>query len=484
MFQTQAKIFGRLHMLLDFCLVSLAFVVSVELQHWVPMTDFIYQFAGIEIPLQVYPTDMYTFYILVGAIYWVFALRSFEAYYSIRKTSYPELAWTVFKAVAIAATFFGTIVFIIEAEQFNRGLFLLIFVTSLLFLLLEKFAILFFLHAIREKGYNYRQFLIVGSGVRAIRFAELLEKHSEWGLRLLGFVDEPERVGREVAGKKVIGSFDDLQEILDNNVIDEVVFCLPRKWMDKLEKYVLICEDVGVRAHLPLDFFNISIAHPKLTEFGNTPLLSLVSTPSQPGGLFIKRGMDIVISAVLVAVLSPLFLLVFLAIKLTSSGPVIFKQERTGRNGREFTMYKFRTMVVGAEEMLEGMKALNEGSGPVFHSRSDPRLTRAGKFIRKFSLDELPQFWNVLIGDMSLVGPRPPLFEEVAGYERWQRRRLSFRPGIVCLWQVTKRYQPDFEEWVKMDLEYIDNWSLALDLKILILTIPAVFKGMMHWRRA
>lgn len=484
MIEEREKLFSNLHFLLDIFVVGFSFFISIELQYSPYIADFIGQLANIQIPMQLYPFNAYIFYIIMGTLYWVFALRSYEVYSTIRHISYPKLTWLVFKSVLIAAMLFGTIIFIADAKQFNRGLMLIIFVVSLAVLLLEKYIILHFLHLIRRKGYSYHQFLIIGSGERAKQFARSLKAHSEWGLKLIGFVDEPERVGQEIEGNKVIGSFDELEKILDNNIVDEVVFCMPRKWMDKLEEYIIICERVGVKVYLALDIFNTAIAQPKFSELGNVPLLCLESTPSHPLGLFIKRTMDIVISAVLLIILSPLFLFIYLAIKFDSHGPVIFKQERTGKNGRHFIMYKFRTMKVGSENMLDEIKALNEGDGPIFHSRSDPRVTKAGKVIRKFSLDELPQLWNVLIGDMSLVGPRPPLFDEVKGYERWQRRRLSFRPGIVCLWQVMKRYQPGFEEWVKMDLEYIDNWSIGLDLKILFLTIPAVFKSIRYWKSA
>ncbi|MBI5787397.1 MAG: sugar transferase [Candidatus Schekmanbacteria bacterium] len=484
MLKEQAKKFGQFHMVFEYFLVGLAFFLAIELQQVEVVTGFISQLTGIGWPEELYPYSYYNFYIAIGALYWVLALRSYGAYGSVRKFSYSKLTWVVLKAVLVSAMLFDTIVFVIDARQFNRGLFILIFVLSLSILLVERYLLLFALHTLRRRGYNYRQFIIVGTGSRARRFAQMLESHQEWGFKFLGYVDEPELVGREIAGKKVIGSFADFEKILDNNIIDEVVFCMPRKWLDKLEQYIMLCEKVGIKVHLALDLFNTVIAKPRLTEFENTPLLTLDTIPIQSWELLFKRCTDIFISAFSLVVTAPLMLLIAVAIRLDSPGAAIFKQERIGKNGRKFAMYKFRTMIVDAEKQLADIKALNESQGPVFHSRSDPRVTRVGKIIRKLSFDELPQLWNVFIGDMSLVGPRPPVQNEVREYERWQRRRLSFRPGIVCLWQVSKRYQPNFDEWVRMDLEYIDNWSLALDFRILLGVIPALFRGLKHWKQA
>ena len=205
--------------------------------------------------------------------------------------------------------------------------------------------------------------------------------------------------------------------------------------------------------------------------------MRLETTPGLPWQLFIKRGTDFIVSFVGLVLLAPVFLLTALTIKLSSRGPLFFKQERNGMNGRKFTLLKFRSMVVGAEKMQEELLALNEMDGPVFKIRNDPRMTKIGKFLRKTSLDELPQIINVLKGDMSLVGPRPPIPGEVTNYETWQRRRLSMRPGVTCFWQISGRNEINFEQWMKLDLEYIDNWSLWLDFKILLKTVPVVLFG-------
>jgi exopolysaccharide biosynthesis polyprenyl glycosylphosphotransferase len=207
------------------------------------------------------------------------------------------------------------------------------------------------------------------------------------------------------------------------------------------------------------------------------PILTYSTTPTNVLQLFAKRAIDVVVSVSLLVIALPVILAIAAAIKVSSGGAVLFRQTRCGLNGRIFTLYKFRTMVEGAEERRRELQHLNEMNGPVFKVRADPRVTVFGRFLRKFSLDELPQLWNVLRGDMSLVGPRPPIPEEVAQYQRWQRRRLSMKPGLTCLWQISGRNELDFDRWMELDLEYIDSWSPMLDLKILVKTIPVVLSG-------
>ena len=226
-----------------------------------------------------------------------------------------------------------------------------------------------------------------------------------------------------------------------------------------------------------LNFFPHSIARIELHELEGFPLLSFSTTPTNEALLFIRRIMDIVLTVILAPFMLAVMAAAALLIKVTSPGPVLFKQERCGLNGRVFTMYKLRSMIDNAEQLRCELEALNEMDGPVFKSSRDPRVTPVGKFIRRFSIDEFPQIYNVLRGDMSLVGPRPPLPQEVAKYARWQKRRLSMKPGITCLWQISGRNKVSFEDWMKLDLTYIDNWSLLLDLKILLKTVPVVLLG-------
>jgi exopolysaccharide biosynthesis polyprenyl glycosylphosphotransferase len=242
----------------------------------------------------------------------------------------------------------------------------------------------------------------------------------------------------------------------------------------RCESQLVKCEEVGIKIHIRADFAHSIFSRTYLSAVSGIPILTLASTPHAGTDIFLKRLMDIAASFAGLVVAAPFMLLVGLFIKLDSRGPVLFRQVRTGLNGRRFVLLKFRSMTHDAEHQQDALNGLNEMSGPVFKLRMDPRVTRVGAFLRRTSLDELPQLWNVLMGDMSLVGPRPPLPSEVSRYQRWQRRRLSMKPGLTCLWQASGRNEIDFDEWMRMDMEYIDNWSLSRDIKIILRTIPAV----------
>jgi exopolysaccharide biosynthesis polyprenyl glycosylphosphotransferase len=244
-----------------------------------------------------------------------------------------------------------------------------------------------------------------------------------------------------------------------------------------IQDIIRLCEIEGVEVWLLGSFFKTSVARARVDEFQDLPMLTFSTTPSASWALFTKRLLDLAGSFVLLALTSPIILAAALAIKWTSPGTIIFRQERCTLYGRTFTMYKFRTMVDEAEQLRTELEARNEQAGPVFKIREDPRITPVGRFIRRYSIDELPQLINVLKGDMSLVGPRPPIPSEVAKYESWQRRRLSMRSGITCIWQTMGRNEVTFEDWMKLDLEYIDRWSLLLDAQILLRTPAVVLRG-------
>ncbi|HQG45873.1 MAG TPA: sugar transferase, partial [bacterium] len=283
--------------------------------------------------------------------------------------------------------------------------------------------------------------------------------------------------GKEVDGYRVIGRIQDIPFIVKRVVIDRVIFVVPRLWLHRIEEAILSCEELGISTSIALDLFNIHIARTRQTDFNGFPLLEFETFHAKEWQLFIKRIMDLAIASVSLAIFSPVLLLVAVLIKLTSKGPVLFKQTRIGLNGRKFTLYKFRSMVEDAEARKKDLLQQNEMDGPVFKIKRDPRITTIGWIIRKTSIDELPQLFNVLMGDMSVVGPRPPLICEVEDYKVWQRRRLSLKPGITCIWQVSGRNKIGFDKWMKMDLEYIDTWSLWLDVKILFKTFFVVLTG-------
>jgi exopolysaccharide biosynthesis polyprenyl glycosylphosphotransferase len=424
------------------------------------------------------PISYYLFLLYIILPLWAILLYYNGAYQSIRTLSFFHTVWPVLKTVFTGGAILITILFIFKLQTISRALILLFLFSNAFFLIVQRACIYFFFHHIRRKGFNYRNILIVGTGKRAMAFTQTILNHKDWGLKIVGFIDkEPSMVGQEILGKKVIGLISDIPDILTKEQIDEVMFVGPRNWLDQIDRVILSCEKIGIKARIVCNFNAESSSKIHLDTLADWPLLTF-RPPPHYGELFaVKRAVDILFSVTILLVASPLLLLIILGIKLASPGPVLFKQERCGLNGRRFKLLKFRTMVNNAEEIKSRVEHLNEMSGPVLKVRNDPRITPLGRLLRKFSLDEFPQFINVLKGDMSIVGPRPPLPDEVEKYEYIQRRRLSVKPGITCLWQVNGRHKIDFSEWVKLDLEYIDGWSLALDMKIIVKTIPAVLKG-------
>lgn len=267
-----------------------------------------------------------------------------------------------------------------------------------------------------------------------------------------------------------------LPRMLGGQIVDEVIFDVDSSRLPALEEVFLECDEEGVRTRVAVDFFPHVNSEITLDRVGDAPLLTFTAAPLDDLRLSLKRAFDVVVSLAALILLSPFFLVVVALIKLASPGPLIFKQARCGLNGRRFTMYKFRSMVEQADKMKPQLEHLNERQ-IAFKMTRDPRVTRVGRWLRKFSIDELPQLYNVLRGDMSIVGPRPPLPEEVDRYERWQRRRLRMRPGLTCLWAVSGRDLIDFNSWMRMDIKYIENWSLKLDWSIILRTIPHVLAG-------
>ncbi len=346
--------------------------------------------------------------------------------------------------------------------------------------------LLFRLTAGRVVGVIRREFaaphyvMVVGTGERALRIGRLLEESAVYGVRLRGFLNEQTGAAPgEIALGAVhpVRPIGELPSILRQHVVDEVVFAVGSESLADLEEIFLLCDEEGVRTRVAVDFFPHVNSTVSLDRFGTIPLLTFSAAPYDEIRLLVKRSTDVVIAAAGLLVLAPLMALTALVIRLTSPGPAIFRQVRCGLNGRRFVFYKFRSMVENAEDLKPSLAHLNARDEVVFKIPRDPRLTAVGRYLRKFSIDEWPQLWNVLRGDMSLVGPRPAVPSEVDQYQRWQRRRLRMRPGLTCLWAICGRDQVDFETWMKMDMQYIDNWSLALDWKILLRTIPRVLTG-------
>ena len=321
--------------------------------------------------------------------------------------------------------------------------------------------------------------VVVGSGDRAIEIGRQVEAARDYGMRLLTFIDTGTKLGQTVRleSEYPVQPLDELPSLLRREVIDEIIFTVEREELGELEDIFVRCDEEGVRTRVMLDFFPHVHSRVYLEHFGAVPLLTFSASPHDEVRLLIKRLADMIVAATALAVLAIPMLIILALVRATSQGPAIFRQVRCGLNGRRFGFYKFRSMVENAEELKSRLAHLNERDGPVFKIAKDPRLTVLGYYLRRFSIDEWPQFWNILKGDMSFVGPRPAVPSEVAQYKTWQRRRLRMRPGLTCLWAIRGRDRVDFDTWMKLDLEYIDNWSLWLDAKILLQSISQVLAG-------
>lgn len=468
----------RLMIAADIIVVAVSFILTYFLRaniHSFYKLDLIPSRQVIGAPA---PLDMYLWLLLFILPIWSGLLYFQGMYKSFRTRKVIEIAWIIVRTSFFGILLFGSAVFIFKLHYVSRVFMLLFTALSACFLSIEKGLLVSIFRVARKRGYNYRNLLIVGTGARADKFIHLVRQHKEWGLRIIGLIDDDaEKLGKEVLNIKIIGLLKDIPQILHENIIDEVIFVVPRSWLSRIEESILACEVEGVKTTIAMDLFNLKFAKARPTDLNGFPLLSFETTSEEQWKLFVKRGFDLVASFIGLFFLAPLFLIFAVAIKLTSEGPIFFKQKRCGVNGRIFTLLKFRTMVAGAEEMQDELLLKNEMSGPVFKMKDDPRVTPIGRFLRKTSIDELPQLINILRGEMSIVGPRPPLPGEVEKYDIWQRRRLSMKPGLTCLWQAGGRNKIDFDKWMELDLKYIDDWSLWLDFKIVIKTIPVVLLG-------
>lgn len=348
-------------------------------------------------------------------------------------------------------------------------------------LALGRAAVIALVSALHRRDRDLGSFVVVGSGSRARKLAAEIEANPAWGLRNRGhFDDAPLAADARRLGTLYLGGTKELGKLLCREAIDEVFVVLPRRYLcsESTAELVALCEAVGVEVTVASDLFSTHRARPQPHDLLGVPAMTFSNYPHRSmGQLAVKRALDVVGAALGIVLFSPLLLVAAIAIKLDSPGPVLFRQQRCTLRGRRFPFLKLRTMVVDAERHLAELRARNEVSGPVFKMKVDPRVTRVGRFLRRFSIDELPQLLNVLVGHMSLVGPRPPIPGEVDQYDLSERRRLSIRPGLTCLWQVGGRSLIPFEEWVRLDLQYIDRWSLGLDLRILLRTVPAVIRG-------
>ena len=389
-----------------------------------------------------------------------------------------HVARAVFRSTLSAVAVVGIGGVLVASPVLTSRSFLLTFLGTLLFLeLASGFALRYVLVSLRRRGSNLRHVLIVGSGPRAMRLVETLAERPEYGYHIEGYVDDDH--DHMVLQAKRLGELAALEAILDRVPVDEVFLCLPiRSAYDAMQSAIFRCEERGIPVHVPTDLYASAVARSTAHQVGEIPVLSMVSSGPMAGVPYmVKRVLDRVIAAVLLVLAAPLLAIVAGAIAATMGSPILFRQTRVGHHRRTFELYKFRTMVPDAEAQMQALEEKNEMDGPVFKLRDDPRITPLGHFLRRYSLDELPQLVNVLKGEMSLVGPRPLPLRDVERFdEAWLNRRFAVMPGLTCTWQVSGRNDVSFAEWIRMDLEYVDNWSLWRDLQLLARTVPAVFK--------
>jgi len=409
----------------------------------------------------------------------IFAL--FDLYNSRRLSTVKTEIKDIFYATSLG-TFVIYILSLLFSIEMVTPVFLISFWTGSTFItILARLVMRYTLKYIRRRGRNLRYLLIAGTNPRAIRSAKKIESRPDLGYVISGFIDKDWKGLSEFqnTGYRLLTDYNGFAEFIRNNVVDEVIISLPLKSLYQEASLIAnLCEMQGIIVrHLP-NIFNAEHAVLKLEDFENEPFVSHYRGSMEGWQVLVKEVLDRVLSLVLLLLLSPFFIIIAILVKITSLGPVFFIQDRVGLNKRRFRVYKFRTMVKDAEQKQTELEDFNEVSGPVFKIKNDPRITTIGKILRKTSIDELPQLYNVLKGDMSLVGPRALPVRDYNGFhEDWYRRRFSVRPGITCLWQVNGRCSIPFEKWMELDMEYIDHWSLWLDLKILTKTIPAVLRG-------
>ncbi len=412
---------------------------------------------------------------------WHLVLQLAGVYESKRLTSRRREIVGLLQAVAVASALAYLLSPLLGIGLFGGPFPPVFFATTAGAIVVSRVLLRRFLAVLRQHGRNLRFALIVGTNRRALAFARDLEERVELGYRIAGFVDDPgwegarelERTGR------LVGAIKDIPDLLRRGVVDEVFVFLPlRSYYEQGSVILGQCEEQGIPVTFPSSLFELKGAHVSADELGGGPVLTMACNGIDGWAAMTKRVIDVAFTAALLVVLAPVFALVAVLIKATSPGPVFFTQERVGLNKRRFRIIKFRTMVVDAEQRMRELEHLNEATGPVFKIKKDPRITPLGAVLRKTSIDELPQLVNVLKGDLSLVGPRPLPVRDYEGFDRdWHRRRFSVRPGITCLWQIGGRSNVSFERWMELDMQYIDTWSIWLDLKILLKTIPVVLRG-------
>jgi len=469
MLKQRARLVACLMGLFEMILVAVAFQVALRLRATYFMTPW-----GPLVGPDRYPPMIYAALPLWVGLFYLFGL-----YQSQRTQSYLHEIVRVISASLIGMLLIIAGVFIGKAAFVSRLLIVLFGLMAMTFLVIERMLLRAMARYARSHGRNSRQIIIVGTGRRAREVADRIEQNKHWGLQLVGYIQpHPHMTLTHLARIPVLGGMADLPRLLTSRVVDEIIFAVSRKDLEHMEEIFLLCESQGICTRVAVNFFPQMIAKVRLDEFHGVPLLTFSTTSHNEFALMAKRVFDFSVSFAVLVFFSPFWMGLMVLLWAISGRPIFFRQVRVGRNGRHFVLYKFRSMRADAEQIKKELAHLNQMEGPAFKIKEDPRITPLGRFLRRTSLDEIPQLYNVLCGEMSLVGPRPPLPEEVAQYDAPCRRRLSVKPGMTGLWQVYGRNAiTNFKKWVELDLHYIDHWSFFLDLKICFRTLLIVLLG-------
>ena len=403
-------------------------------------------------------------------------LSYFGAYRGPSEMRIGSYLWAVFRALALAIGVLLALLFVLRIHYVSR--IVIVGFAGLAFVALAGVRVAFRRYYVRsiKSGATSTRIIIIGTGERAKELSRKLHEQAEWGIKIIGHLDpDPQRVGWKILDAPVIGTIEDISRILKEKVVDEIIVAIPRSLLADAEPIAYACEEEGIKLRFMADVFSLHVARVRLTQAGDLPLLNLEPVAQDEGALLFKRCFDLTATLLSMPILLPLMGIIAIAIKLDSPGPVLFIQQRVGLKKRLFPMMKFRSMCDRAEDKMCDIEHLNQAQGPIFKMTDDPRITRVGRFIRKTSLDELPQLFNVIRGEMSLVGPRPMSIRDVDLFDKGiQRKRFSVKPGLTCIWQISGRSNLPFDKWLELDLQYIETWCLRLDFKILFKTIPAL----------
>lgn len=415
----------------------------------------------------IFNEEYYLAIFVLTIITWVILFRTHNPLPSLPDYSFKDVVYDVIKRVAVGTLFILSVTFLIKGMIISR-LFIIIFSVVNLFLLIAERRIYLYYNLMRyRRGEGLANILLVGGGRYAKNLSQLIETHADWGVRLVEMVDEK--------------SFMDVGYLhkIKAKHIDLVMFAAESMTVAEVDEYVKLLGESGIKSmvYLGTYFPKNRINNLSVDSFLGYDFLDFNTSKTSSLALYLKYSLDKIAAVFSILLLSPIMLLAALIILIADGSPVVYVQKRVGLNGQIFKMFKFRTMRNSSEEEREKLKEMNDMTGPVFKIKRDPRITKTGRILRKFSIDELPQFFNILKGDMSFVGPRPPLEEEVREYKLWHRKRLSMKPGLTCTWQISGRNEINFTDWMYMDMEYIDHWSLLYDIIILLRTIPVVLSG-------